>query len=331
MPPARVFLAMNDGWSSGRRYALMSVGAALATIGLKGGAFLVTGSVGLLSDALESFANLAAAVVALLALDVAGRPPDDEHAYGHTKAEYLSSGFEGALVVAAALGIVWVAIPRLITPQPIETIGLGLVMTGIASAINLGVGRVLLRAGRQFGSIALEADAKHLISDVITSLAIMAGVAVVAVTGWTRADPVIALLVAARISWTGVDLLSRSMHGLLDTQLPMEERALVEGVLRAHRSDGIHFHAFRTRTAGRRRFVSFHVLVPGEWTVARGHDLLELIEAEVRDVIPRATVFTHLEPIEDPVSWEDLDLERPHPPRRSSEMPEGPHGFGEEG
>lgn len=298
---------------SGRRYALMSVGAAVATIALKGGAWLVTGSVGLLSDALESFVNLAAAIVALLALDVAGRPPDDEHAYGHTKAEYLSSGFEGALVVAAAIGIVVVAIPRLISPQALDAIGVGLVMTASAAVLNLGVGRVLLRAGRRFGSIALEADAQHLISDVWTSVAIMAGVGIVAVTGWARADPILALVVAMRVGWTGVDLLNRSIQGLLDTQLPVEERALVEGVLRGYRTDGIGFHAFRTRRAGRQRFVSFHVLVPGDWTVSRGHDLLEQIEAEVRDVLPRAIVFTHLEPIEDPLSWEDVDLERPHP------------------
>lgn len=293
-----------------RRYALLSIAAALVTISLKGGAYLLTGSVGLLSDALESLVNLVAAVAALVALSVAARPEDDEHAYGHTKAEYFSSGFEGALVVAAALSIGIAAVQRLGDPEPIARVGLGIGITLVASLINLGVSRLLLRAGRRYDSIALEADAHHLMTDVWTSVGVVLGVAAAALTGWERLDPIIALLVAANIVRTGVDLLRRSMLGLLDTGLPEENRAAILRVLAAHRDQGVQFHALRTRQAGARRFVSFHILVPGDWTVQRGHDLLEQIEGRIRAAVPNTTVFTHLEPLEDPISWDDVQLER---------------------
>lgn len=293
-----------------KRYALISIFAALATIGLKGGAYVLTGSVGLLSDALESLVNLLAAIVALWALWVAARPADEEHAYGHTKAEYFSSGFEGALVVIAAASILATAIPRLMDPRPVEDVGVGLAISALASVINLGVARLLFGAGRRYHSITLEADAHHLMSDVWTSVGVIVGVGAAAATGWYVLDPLIAVAVAVNVVWTGVGLLRRSMLGLLDTALPEPERRSIAAVLDAHTGDGVQFHALRTRQAGARRFVSLHVLVPGEWTVQRGHDYLERLEEELRGAVPNSTVFTHLEPIEDPVSWEDERLER---------------------
>ena len=293
------------------RYAAISVVAALVTIGLKGGAYLLTGSVGLLSDALESFVNLIAAVVALIALSVAARPADEEHAYGHTKAEYFSSGFEGALILIAAVSIVVMGVRRLIDPQPIVEPRLGLAIIGIASLINLGVARVLLRAGQRHDSITLEADAQHLLTDVWTSLGVIVGVGAAAVTGWHRLDAIVAIAVALNVLRSGLRLVRRSLLGLLDTSLPEETLARIKGILDAHGRSGVRYHALRTRQAGARRFISFHILVPGDWTVQRGHDLLEEIEERVREAVPRSVVDTHLEPIEDPVSWEDTRLERP--------------------
>lgn len=293
-----------------KRYALISIIAALVTIGLKGSAYLLTGSVGLLSDALESLVNLAAAVVALAALSIAERPEDDEHTYGHTKAEYLASGFEGALILVAAVSIGVTAIPRLFDPQPIEAVGLGLAIMFVATVINLAVAQVILRAGLRYNSITLEANAHHLMTDVWTSAGVMAGVGIAATTGWVRLDPVIALLVALNIVRIGVDLLRRSALGLLDTALPEPTRRVITDVLDSYERQGVQFHALRTRDAGARRFISFHILVPGEWTVQRGHDLLEEIEEKVRAAVPGSSVFTHLEPLEDPTSWQDLRLER---------------------
>ena len=292
------------------RYAWLSVAAALATIALKGGAFVLTDSVGLLSDALESLVNLVAAVVALRALSVATRPADEEHAYGHTKAEYFSSGFEGALVLVAALVIAATAIHRLLSPVPLAHVGLGLALSLIASVINLLVARILFRAAREHDSIALEADAHHLMTDVWTSACVLAGVGLVGLTGWGVLDPIVALLVAANITRVGISLLRRSMLGLLDTALPADVQKEIQQVLDRHQERGIQFHALRTRRSGARRFMSVHVLVPGQWSVQRGHDLLERIEAEIRRAVPRLTVFTHLEPVEDPVAWHDTTLER---------------------
>ena len=277
---------------------------------MKGGAFVLTDSVGLLSDALESLVNLIGAVVALQALSVATRPADEEHAYGHTKAEYFSSGFEGALVLVAAVVIAAAAIHRLLSPVPLAHVGLGLALSLIASVINFLVARVLFRAAREHGSIALEADAHHLMTDVWTSGGVLAGVGLVAVTGRGVLDPILALLVAANMSRVGISLLRRSMLGLLDTALPPEVQDTIQQVLDRHRERGIQFHALRTRHSGARRFMAVHVLVPGEWSVQRGHDLLERIEAEIRRAVPRLTVFTHLEPVEDPVAWHDTTLER---------------------
>lgn len=296
--------------SSLTRYAWLSIAAALVTIGLKVGAFLITGSVGLLSDAAESIVNLVGAVVALVMLTIAARPPDDEHAYGHDKAEYFSSGVEGTLIFFAAILIAWAAIPRLFNPQPIESAGIGLVVAAIASIINLGVSRVLMRAGKKYNSITLEADAQHLMTDVWTSVGVIGGVAAVAVTGWDILDPLIALAVAANIVWTGYHLVRRSVLGLMDTALPPEEMKQVNLILDKYQAQGVEFHAVRSRVAGARRFVSMHVLVPGEWSVQHGHQLLEQIEGEIRATLPAVSVFTHLEALNDPASYDDTKLDR---------------------
>jgi cation diffusion facilitator family transporter len=277
---------------------------------LKGGAFLLTGSVGLLSDALESVVNLIAAVVALYALAVAARPPDESHAYGHGKAEYFSSGFEGALILVAAVSIGWTAVQRLLDPAPITDAWLGIAISIVASVVNFAAARVIAQAGQRYDSITLEADAKHLMTDVWTSIGVAGGVGAAAATGWTRLDPIIALLVAANVIRAGLDLLRRSLLGLLDTALPEQSRMEIMKILDDHRAGGVEYHALRTRQAGARRFVSFHILVPGEWSVQRGHDLLEEIEEQIRDRVPNSTIFTHLEPLEDPVSFADTNLER---------------------
>lgn len=293
------------------RFAVLSIMAALATMGLKGAAYWVTGSVGLLSDALESGVNLLAALAALTALTVVGQPPDDEHAYGHEKAEYFSSGVEGGLILIAALIIAEQAIQRLLIPRPIVRLTLGLAVSVVASLINLAVAQVLLRAGRRHRSIALEADARHLMTDVWTSAAVLLGVGLVAVTGWQVLDPVVALGAAVMIAWMGVKLVRRSVLGLMDPALAEEEVQRIRNALEARVASGIRYHALRTRQSGARSFVSFHVQVPGDWTVQRGHDLLEELEGEIRRDLPHTTVFTHIEPIEDPASWRDQTLDRP--------------------
>ena len=292
------------------RFAWLSIAAALSTIALKGGAYLLTGSVGLLSDAGESVVNLVGAIMALAMLTIAARPADEDHAYGHTKAEYFSSGVEGTLILVAAGTIVVLAVLRLMEPRPLEKVGIGLAVSVAASVVNLAVALVLRRAGRKHGSLALEADASHLLTDVWTSGGVILGVGAVALTGWQRLDPIVAIVVAANIVWTGVGIVRRSVLGLMDTALSPEEQLAVRDALAAHESDEVRFHALRTRQAGRRRFVAFHVLVPGAWTIDRGHALLERIEADVRRVLPNATVFTHLESLNDPDSWEDIGLDR---------------------
>jgi cation diffusion facilitator family transporter len=293
------------------RYAWLSIGTALLTIALKGFAWWLTASVGLLSDALESFVNLAAALFTLYALALAARPPDAEHAYGYSKAEYFASGFEGTLILVAAGLIAVAAIDRLAHPRPLEHVGIGLAVNAVAAALNLVVARVLLAAGRLHRSIALEADARHLFTDVWTSAGVIAGVAAVGATGWLWLDPALALAVAANILWSGFRLVRRSALGLMDRALPEAERRAIDAVLEAYRAQGLEFHALRTREAAGRSFVSMHVLVPGEWTVQRGHDAVEEIEARIRAAVPAATVFTHLEPREDPASYRDVRLDRP--------------------
>jgi len=302
--------------ATARRYAVLSIAAAVFTIGLKLGAYYLTGSVGLFSDAAESVVNLVAAVAALWALTLAVRPPDEEHAFGHNKAEYFSSGLESALIIIAAAWIGVTVWGRLMDPQPLENVGLGLSITLCAAALNGVVALVLLRAGRRLRSITLRADAQHLLTDVWTSVGVVLGVVMVQLTGWLVLDPLIGLVVAANIVWTGFRLLRDTAQGLLDRALPAEEQELISGVLSRYENQGIRFHALRTRAAGQRRFVSMHVLVPGRWTVKRGHDLSEKIEGELANALQgNTTFFIHIEPSEDPASFEDqnLDRERPDP------------------
>ena len=294
-----------------KRYAWLSIAAALATILLKGWAWWLTGSVGLLSDALESFVNLAGAMMALAMLSLAAMPADDSHAHGHGKAEYFSSAFEGFLILVAAVSIGYASIERMLNPQPLEAVGIGLAVSAVASIINLVTSRILMGVGRKYRSITLEADAHHLLTDVWTSAGVILGVGLVWATGWLWLDPVIALLVALNIVWTGWQLLQRSTAGLMDVSLPAEELDAIEAVLAAYRQQGLDFHALRTRQAGARAFVSLHVLVPGAWTVQQGHDWSERIESDIRQAVPYTHVTTHLEPIEDPVSHADEGLDRP--------------------
>jgi cation diffusion facilitator family transporter len=292
------------------RYAWLSIAAALVTMAMKSVAYVLTGSIGFMSDAIESLVNVVGSVMALSMLTVAARPPDEEHRYGHDKAEYFSSFFEGSLIFAAAVGIGIAAIERLFQPRELEQIGLGLIVSAAASAINLVAALVILRAGGRHESITLVANAKHLLTDVWTSVGVIAGVGAVALTGWKPLDPLVALAVAANIVFTGFAIVRQSVSGLMDSALPEEEERAVKAVLDRFMADGVQFHALRTRQAGSRRFVSVHVLVPGQWTVQRGHNLLERIEGGIRQALPSATVFTHLESLEDPASWEDETLDR---------------------
>lgn len=301
------------------RLLWLSIAAAIATITLKTVAYLLTGSVGLLSDAAESVVNLVAAVVAMAALRWALKPADEEHAYGHQKAEYFSAGVEGTLVLVAAVTIGVTASGRLLDPQPIDSVGLGLAVSAFASLINLWVGLLLLRAGKQERSIVVEADGRHLITDVWTSAGVIAGVAAVALTGWEILDPLIAIAVAVNIVVAGLTLVKRSVGGLMDRALDARDVAQIHEVLASFREPGtVDFHALRTRQAGSRAFVSVHVLVPGAWTVQRGHDLVERVEDDLRARLPHATVFTHLEPVEDPKSFDDTELDRAMSSRRES-------------
>lgn len=292
------------------RYAWLSITAAVATILLKCSAWKMTGSVGLLSDAIESGVNLAGAMMALWMLTLAALPADDDHAHGHGKAEYFSSAFEGFLILLAAFSIAYAAIDRLINPQPIEAVGIGLVFSVLASIINFATARTLIVVGKKHNSITLEADAHHLLTDVWTSAGVIAGVGLVSLTGWLWLDPVVALLVAANIVWTGYRLMRRSADGLMDISLPMEKLELIEALLAGYRQQNLDFHALRTRQAGGRAFVTLHLLVPGEWTVQHGHDWAERIEADIRNALPHTHITIHLEPLEDPVSMNDQGLDR---------------------
>jgi len=292
------------------RFAWLSVAAAIATIGLKTLAWWLTGSVGLLSDALESIVNLAAALLALTMLRLAAAPPSEEHPYGFSKAEYFAAGIEGALIVLAAGGILATAIPRLLQPEPLQAPLLGLGISAAASLINLGTAIVLLRVGKRQDSITLEADGRHLMTDVWTSAGVILGVALAFMTGWLRLYPLVALAVAVHIVWTGVGLVRRSAAGLLDAAIPQEDRDAIQKLFDEYAKQGVTFHAFRTRRAAARRFVSFHLLVPDRWSVSRAHRLSEEIEARIRVAVPNAAVFTHIEPISDPASYEDQGLDR---------------------
>lgn len=298
------------GVPSLQRYAWISIGAAIATILLKGVAWHLTGSVGLLSDAIESFVNLAGALMALWMLSLAEQPADEDHPHGHGKAEYFSSAFEGFLIVLAAVSIAYTAIGRLLNPQPLEAVGVGLAVSVVASVVNLIVARLLLKVGREHQSITLEADAHHLMTDVWTSVGVIFGVGLVVLSGWNWLDPTIALLVAANIVWTGWQLMHRSASGLMDVALPPEQKRLITQVLDRYIERGIAYHALRTRQAGRWSFISVHILVPGQWSVQEAHDWVEQIEKDLMEIIPNCHVTSHLEPIDDPRSMDDQGLNR---------------------
>ncbi|MDI9627015.1 MAG: cation diffusion facilitator family transporter [Acidobacteriota bacterium] len=288
------------------KFAWLSVAAALVTIGLKGGAAWLTGSVGLLSDAAESLVNLVAAIVALFALKVAIKPPDDNHPYGHSKAEYFSAAVEGVMIFVAAAFIIATSIERLLNPRMPEQLGLGLTISVAASLVNGAVAMVLLKHGRKHGSATLVADGKHLMTDVITSVAVLVGVALVAVTNQPVLDPVVALLAGANILWTGFGLIRSSVDGLMDVSLPEQTNIELFEVLDRFREPGrIEFHAVRTRQAGNRQFMEFHILVPAAWSVRRGHDMTEDVIDALIEVVPGVRVSAHLEPIEDPRSYAD--------------------------
>lgn len=292
------------------RYAWLSAATAVLVLGLKLGAWRLTGSVGLLSDALETCTNLGGALMALLMLRLAAQPPDDEHAYGHSKAEYFSSGFEGMLIFVAALLIVVEAVPRLWAPQPLQQADVGLGVAALATALNFGVARLLARAGRRYHSVSLDADARHLMTDVWTTLGVIVGLGLALLTGWVWLDPLVALAVAANVLWEGYRLVGEAAAGLMDAAWPEEEQAILRAVLDEFRRDGVDFHAVRTRRSAARRFVDFHVLVPGAWTVKEGHDLVERLEHRLDERLPRVTTFTHLEPSDDPCSYGDEGLDR---------------------
>jgi cation diffusion facilitator family transporter len=287
---------------------LLSIAAALLTLALKSAAYFLTGSVGLFSDAVESVVNVAAAVTAYLSLHYAARPVDESHTYGHEKIEFFSSGLEGVLILIAAAGIAWYAVQRLIAPQPLQPLGLGLAISLLASILNGATAVILLRAGRRHGSIVLEADGRHLLTDVLTSAAVLLGLSLVWLTGIQMLDPLIALAVAANILWTGFDLIRRSFDGLMDHALPPQEQAAVRSAIERHLEPNMDYHALRTRRAGRRRFVDFHLLVPGRLTVQEAHTLTGRIEESVRGVLPDLEVSVHIEPIEDRSSWRDSAL-----------------------
>ena len=308
------------------RFAWLSIAAAVLTMGLKALAYVLTSSVGLLSDAIESLVNLAGALMALSMLSIAARPADEDHPHGHDKAEYFSSGVEGTLILIAAISIAVAAVRRFVHPRPLEQIGLGLGISLAASLVNLVVALVVLRAGRRMESITLEANAQHLLTDVWTSAGVIAGVGLVALTRWQWLDPLVALGVAANIVKTGADIVRRSVVGLMDIAMTAEDQTALRGAMTPYLAEGVQFHAFRTRQSGSRRFVSLHVLVPGLWTVQQGHQLLERLEADIRRAVPNISVLTHLESLDDPASWEDVALDRAAAPRAGA--PDAPLGEG---
>jgi cation diffusion facilitator family transporter len=306
------------------RFAWLSIAAAVCTIALKTGAYLVTGSVGLLSDAAESVVNLVAAFVALIALHVAAKPADAEHQFGHSKAEYFSAAVEGIMIFVAATFIIYSSVQRFLEPEPLEKVGLGLGISVVASALNGAVAFVLMRAGRKHNSITLTADGKHLLTDVWTSAGVVVGVLLVALTGWLRLDPIIAFLVGCNIIWTGWHLVRESVDGLMDAAPSPECQAKIQAIIDAHTTEEVHFHGVRGRVSGHQNHVAMHVLVPGHWTVQRGHDVLEKVEDAFRREFEHIVIDTHLEPIEDPRSYEPDLLDHAVPPAEGSLGPVPP-------
>lgn len=290
------------------RYGWLAVATALATIALKAGAWLVTGSVGLLADAAESIVNLVAAVVALIALKIAMKPADANHNFGHTKAEYFSAAVEGVMIFIAAISIGIFAVQRLLAPQPLEAVGVGLAISVVASVLNGAVALLLIRAGRRHHSIALKADGKHLMTDVWTSAGVLAGIVLVWLTGWDWLDPVIAIAVGVNILFAGYALVQESTAGLMDVSLPEEDNKRLRAILSSRAGAEVGFHLMRTRVSGTRQFMEFHLLVPDEWSVKQGHDFLEDLSDEIVSEFPRMTVTGHIEPINDARSYSHADL-----------------------
>ena len=294
-----------------RKFIYLSIVAAIATISFKLLAYYLTDSIGLFSDAIESFVNLAAAIIALIMLTIAEKPADEEHAFGHSKAEYFSSAIEGSLIILAAFSIIWSAVPRVIHPRPLENLGLGLLVAVVASGINLVVSLILVKNGKKNHSITLEADGKHLMTDVYTSAGVLIGIGLVNLSGWLVLDGLVAIGVAINIIWSGFQLMRRSAMGLLDTGIPESERLIISKALEPFKSQNIEFHSILTRQAGQRKFIEMHVLVPGHWSVQESHDIVEKIERDIRNLFDSPiTVFTHLEPKEDPASMLDIGIDR---------------------
>lgn len=292
-----------------KKFAWLSVATSIVTITLKVVAWWVTGSVGLLADAAESVVNLVAAIVALVAITVAERPADHDHQYGHSKAEYFSAVVEGAMIFVAAGFILYTGVERLINPVPLGSLGIGLAISVLAAVINGVVGTLLVRAGVRHRSPTLKADGKHLLTDVVTSVGVVVGVALVWITGWEVLDPIVAIAVGLNILFIGYKLVLESGMGLMDATLPEEDNRAIEAVLDRHRQPGrVDFHELRTRESGKWRFVEFHALVPGDWTVDRGHDLVEQVEQEIHSALPHSHITTHLEPIEDERAYNDVHL-----------------------
>lgn len=291
------------------KYAWLAIAAAIATIALKAGAWLLTGSVGLLSDAAESVVNLVAAVVALVALRIAARPADKSHNFGHSKAEHFSAAIEGVMIFVAATVILVSSVERFLNPQPLENLGIGLVVSAVATVLNGVVAVILMRAGRRHRSAVLTADGKHLLTDVWTTVGVVVGVGLVAVTGWLRLDPVIAFLVGVNIIVTGWKLIASSVSALIDRSWSKEDNARLVRLLRGHLTQDVLIHAVRTRESGHRMFVEMHVLVPGAWSVTRGHDVVDEIERAVMAEFEGCDVITHLEPRENPRAYDDYEFE----------------------
>ncbi len=294
-----------------KKFAYLSIAAAMVTIGLKFSAYLYTGSMGLLSDALESCVNLIAAVVALVMIHISEKPADEGHEFGHTKAEYFSSAIEGGLIMVAAFSIIWTAAPKLFHPKEIENVGLGLLISLSASVVNMATAMVLIRNGKKNKSLLLEADGKHLMTDVWTSAGVIAGIGLVKLTGLLILDPIIAILVAINIIWTGFVLLRRSADGLMDATINEADLKLITDYLNELKTEKVDYHSLMTRQAGQRKFISLHLLIPGEWSVQQGHDYAENIEETIEDMFAEpVTVSTHIEPIEDPASMRDIGIDR---------------------
>ena len=291
--------------ASPAKYIWLSVAASITTILLKGSAYFITDSVGLLSDAMESFVNLAAAIMALALITIAMAPPDKKHPFGHNKAEYFSSAIEGILILLAAVVIGYTSIERIINPRALQEVWTGVLISVIASLINLFVALAILKAGKRYNSITLEADARHLLTDVWTTGGVLSGILIVKFTGWLILDPVIAVIVALNIVFTGIKLIKRSVGGLMDEALPEDLVNTVKNILDKYTDDEITYHSLYTRKAASKNFISLHLLLPCCWHISRGHELTKKIENDILAVFPDSDVFIHIEPLNDLDAFDD--------------------------